>query len=127
MSLTIPNLLSILRMGLVPFFIISVIEGQPRRALAVFIAAGVTDALDGAIARLYHQHRNAHPAQDPIAPGKILRRGKSSQRQLAHNCSAKREDLLGQLPVLFRIDHVNPRSPHCNSGRPRSQCSPVRA
>jgi len=72
MSLTIPNLLSLLRMGLVPFFIISVIDGQPRRALAVFVAAGVTDALDGAIARIYHQQSLLGSYLDPIADKLLL-------------------------------------------------------
>ncbi len=72
MSLTVPNLLSLLRMGLVPFFIISVIDGQPRRALAVFVAAGVTDALDGAIARIYHQQSLLGSYLDPIADKLLL-------------------------------------------------------
>jgi cardiolipin synthase len=72
MSLTLPNLLSLLRMGLVPFFIISVIEGQPRRALAIFVAAGVTDALDGAIARIYHQQSLLGSYLDPIADKLLL-------------------------------------------------------
>jgi cardiolipin synthase len=71
MTFTIPNLLCILRMGLVPFFIISVIDGQPRRALLVFVIAGVTDALDGAIARIYHQQSLLGAYLDPIAD-KIL-------------------------------------------------------
>jgi cardiolipin synthase (CMP-forming) len=72
MSLTVPNLLSLLRMGLVPFFIIAVIDGQPRRALAVFVAAGVTDALDGAIARIYHQQSLLGSYLDPIADKLLL-------------------------------------------------------
>jgi cardiolipin synthase len=72
MSLTIPNLLSLLRMGLVPFFIIAVIDGQPRRALGVFVVAGVTDALDGAIARIYHQQSLLGGYLDPIADKLLL-------------------------------------------------------
>jgi cardiolipin synthase len=71
MTFTIPNLLSILRMGLVPFFIISVLDGEPRRALLIFVAAGVTDALDGAIARLWKQQSLLGAYLDPIAD-KIL-------------------------------------------------------
>ncbi len=67
MTFTIPNLLSILRMGLVPFFIISLINGEPRRALLVFVIAGVTDALDGAIARLAGQQSLLGAYLDPIA------------------------------------------------------------
>ncbi|HEV7518959.1 MAG TPA: CDP-alcohol phosphatidyltransferase family protein, partial [Thermoanaerobaculia bacterium] len=72
MTFTIPNLLSILRMGLVPFFIISVLGGEPRRALLIFVAAGITDALDGAIARLYGQQSLLGAYLDPIADKLLL-------------------------------------------------------
>jgi len=72
MSLTIPNLLSLLRMALVPFFIIALVEGHPRRALLVFLAAGVTDALDGAIARIYRQQSLLGSYLDPMADKLLL-------------------------------------------------------
>ena len=72
MSLTIPNLLSLLRMGMVPFFIIAVIDGHPRRALALFLIAGVTDALDGAIARIFKQQSLLGAYLDPIADKLLL-------------------------------------------------------
>jgi cardiolipin synthase (CMP-forming) len=71
MTFTLPNLLSLLRMGLVPLFIIAVTDGEPRRALLIFVAAGVTDALDGFIARFYHQQTLLGTYLDPIAD-KIL-------------------------------------------------------
>ncbi len=37
---TIPNLLSLLRMGLVPLFIIAVLDGESRRALLIFASPG---------------------------------------------------------------------------------------
>lgn len=67
MKLTIPNLLSLLRMGLVPLFIIAVLDGQPLKALLIFLFAGITDALDGAIARLYHQQSLLGAYLDPMA------------------------------------------------------------
>jgi cardiolipin synthase len=72
MSFTVPNALSILRMGLVPFFIIAMLDGQPQRALAIFVIAGVTDALDGAIARLYRQQSLLGAYLDPIADKLLL-------------------------------------------------------
>lgn len=72
MSLTIPNLLSLLRMGMVPFFIIAVIDGYPRRALVLFVVAGVTDALDGAIARFWNQQSLLGTYLDPIADKLLL-------------------------------------------------------
>ena len=72
MTFTIPNLLSLLRMGLVPLFIIAVTDGEPRRALVVFVVAGVTDALDGFIARFYHQQTLLGSYLDPVADKMLL-------------------------------------------------------
>ncbi|HYG65568.1 MAG TPA: CDP-alcohol phosphatidyltransferase family protein [Thermoanaerobaculia bacterium] len=72
MSLTIPNLLSLLRMGLVPVFIIAVLDGEMRKALLVFAVAGVTDALDGFIARFWHQQSLLGAYLDPIADKLLL-------------------------------------------------------
>jgi cardiolipin synthase len=72
MSLTIPNLLSLLRMGLVPVFIIAVLDGEMRKALMVFAVAGITDALDGFIARFWHQQSLLGAYLDPIADKLLL-------------------------------------------------------
>lgn len=72
MKLTIPNLLSILRMGLVPLFIIAVVQGEPRRAVLIFVVAGVTDALDGFIARYANQRSLLGAFLDPIADKLLL-------------------------------------------------------
>lgn len=72
MKFTIPNLLSILRMGLVPLFIISILDGRPGRALAVAIVAGVTDGLDGFIARFYRQESILGAYLDPAADKLLL-------------------------------------------------------
>lgn len=72
MKFTIPNLISVLRMGLVPLFIIAVLEGQSLRALILFLVAGLTDALDGFIARFFANQQSLLGAYlDPIAD-KIL-------------------------------------------------------
>jgi cardiolipin synthase len=72
---TIPNLLTLVRMGLVPVFIIFLVDGEPRRALAVFVIAGVTDALDGAIARFWKQKSLLGAYLDPIADKLLLMSG----------------------------------------------------
>lgn len=72
MSLTIPNLLSILRMALVPVFIIAVRYGEPKKALLIFLAAGITDALDGFIARIAKQQSLLGTYLDPIADKLLL-------------------------------------------------------
>ncbi|MCH7666715.1 MAG: CDP-alcohol phosphatidyltransferase family protein [Acidobacteria bacterium] len=75
MSLTIPNLISLTRMGLTPFFILAVLEHKPERALAIFAIAGVTDALDGLIARYFDQRSSLGAYLDPIADKLLLTAG----------------------------------------------------
>ena len=70
--LSIPNLLSLLRMGLVPLFVIAVTRGETARALALFVVAGVTDALDGFIARFWDQRTLLGAYLDPIADKLLL-------------------------------------------------------
>ncbi len=69
---TIPNLLSLLRMGMVPLFIIALVDGDARKALAIFVVAGVTDALDGFIARFWQQQSPLGAYLDPIADKLLL-------------------------------------------------------
>ena len=72
MIFTIPNLLTLLRMGLIPLFIITLVNGEPRKALLVFVVAGVTDALDGFIARFWKQQSLVGSYLDPIADKLLL-------------------------------------------------------
>lgn len=72
MNLTVPNLLSIARMALIPFFAISVLDGRPGRALLIFVVAGMTDALDGLIARLGNQRSVLGMYLDPMADKLLL-------------------------------------------------------
>src|ERR1700743_1699605 len=53
--LTIPNLLSFVRLGLVPVFLIFIIIGADLSALIVLVISSVTDFLDGQIARRFKQ------------------------------------------------------------------------
>ncbi len=75
MNLTVPNLISLIRMGLTPIFIIAVLEQEPTRALAIFALAGVTDALDGLIARYFDQRSALGAYLDPIADKLLLTAG----------------------------------------------------
>ena len=67
MSFTIPNLLSLLRMALVGPFIIALLNGQAKRALLVVVVAGISDVLDGLIARFFHQQSLLGTYLDPLA------------------------------------------------------------
>ena len=70
--LTVPNLLSILRMGLIPVFVLAVLDGRPKRALLCFAVAGITDALDGFIARFWKQQSALGAYLDPLADKLLL-------------------------------------------------------
>lgn len=72
MRFTIPNLLSLLRMGLIPLFIIAVLQEQSTKALLIFLIAGLTDALDGFIARFWNQQSPLGAFLDPIADKLLL-------------------------------------------------------
>ena len=67
MSFTIPNLLSLVRMALVPPFIIALLNGQAKRALWIVLVAGISDVLDGFIARFFHQQSLLGSYLDPLA------------------------------------------------------------
>jgi len=70
--LTIPNLLTLLRLGMVPVFLILLEDFRYPEALIVFVSAGVTDALDGAIARLTHTKTTLGAYLDPAADKLLL-------------------------------------------------------
>jgi cardiolipin synthase len=72
MTFTIPNLLSLLRMGLIPLFVIMVMNGDAPKALLIFVVAGVTDALDGFIARFWKQQSLLGAYLDPMADKLLL-------------------------------------------------------
>jgi cardiolipin synthase len=65
--LTIPNLLSLARLALIPVFLGFLITGQDALALVVLVAGGVTDFLDGFLARRLHQVTRLGKLLDPIA------------------------------------------------------------
>lgn len=65
--MTIPNMLSLLRIGLVPVFAALYLKGMVLQALAVLLISAATDVLDGAIARRYNMVTDLGKALDPIA------------------------------------------------------------
>jgi cardiolipin synthase len=72
-SLTIANQLTILRIVLIPAFVLLVVYGRLGQALLVFVTAGVTDALDGLIARRFPGQRTSLGAWlDPMADKLLL-------------------------------------------------------
>lgn len=69
---TIPNGITLVRLGLVPFFILAVVEHNYPVALAVFLVAGLSDALDGLLARKLGMRSLLGAYLDPIADKALL-------------------------------------------------------
>lgn len=65
--LTIPNLLTLLRMALIPVFASLLFYGCYEWALFVFFFAGISDGVDGFIARRFNQQSSLGTILDPIA------------------------------------------------------------
>ena len=64
---TIPNLLTFLRMALIPVFASLLFYGYSGWALFVFLIAGVSDGVDGFVARRFKQETELGTILDPIA------------------------------------------------------------
>jgi len=70
--LTVPNQITFLRLGFLPFFLISISYGRYDWALALLVAAGLTDAFDGWLARHLNQRTTLGTFLDPIADKLLL-------------------------------------------------------
>jgi cardiolipin synthase (CMP-forming) len=71
-TLTLANQLTLLRMLLIPAFVLLVVYGHFGWALTVFVTAGVTDGLDGLIARWSGQKTSLGAWLDPAADKLLL-------------------------------------------------------
>ncbi len=69
---TVPNQLTFMRLGFLPFFIISVLYRRYSWALAILVLAALTDGLDGMLARTLHQKTALGAYLDPIADKLLL-------------------------------------------------------
>ncbi len=69
---TVPNMLTIFRMVLIPIFVTLLFYQRFILALAVFVVAGVTDGLDGLLARRFDQRSQLGTVLDPIADKLML-------------------------------------------------------
>lgn len=70
--MNIPNCITLLRILLIPLLVIFLIEGKMQLALLAFVAAGISDALDGFLARILHQKTAFGAFVDPIADKLLL-------------------------------------------------------
>lgn len=65
--MNLPNFITLLRIIALPFFAISMWYGQLWISFGIFIGAGLSDLLDGWIARRYHLHSRIGSILDPAA------------------------------------------------------------
>jgi len=69
---TAPNQITLLRLIFIPFVIIAVFDGDWPWALGLLIAAALSDALDGLLARALHQQTMLGQYLDPLADKLLL-------------------------------------------------------
>ena len=70
--LNVPNFLTLLRIVAIPVFLIFLTDGRFGWALLVFVLAGLTDSLDGLIARLTNTRTTLGAYMDPLADKMLL-------------------------------------------------------
>lgn len=70
--MNIPNLITVIRILLVPLLAWFILHKQHGPALLIFVVAGISDALDGLLARLLNQRTRLGSLLDPIADKALL-------------------------------------------------------
>jgi cardiolipin synthase (CMP-forming) len=70
--LNAPNQLTLLRMVFLPFIVNSLVDNHYRTGLILFVLAGISDGLDGLLARSLHQQTMLGQYLDPIADKLLL-------------------------------------------------------
>jgi cardiolipin synthase len=67
-----PNLLTLVRLFIIPFIVIEILDGNFGWAFALFVLAGISDGLDGLLARWLSQQTTLGLYLDPIADKLLL-------------------------------------------------------
>jgi cardiolipin synthase len=70
--MNLPNALTLIRILIIPLFVILLISKSFHGALVTFVIAGITDALDGFLARIWRQRTDLGSYLDPIADKLLL-------------------------------------------------------
>jgi len=102
MGLTLPNQLTLFRMILIPFFVVVTLYGHTGWALGIFVLAGVTDGLDGLVARRTGQRSALGAFLDPAAD-KLLMTAAFVVLSLPPMRSLPLFHLENQLPVWLMV------------------------
>ena len=70
--MNLPNILTLIRVLLIPVFVILIMNKFFGWAIITFASAGITDGIDGLIARITHQRTELGAYLDPIADKLLL-------------------------------------------------------
>lgn len=97
------NIVTIGRMILVPAFIMLVVSNQPGWALGVFAAAGISDALDGFVARRFGQNSALGAFLDPLADKLLMTAALVVLSLPDHPASFPEFTLQNRFPILLTI------------------------
>jgi len=69
---TLPNFITLLRLAALPFFLLAISDGRFGIALVIFVAAGLSDGIDGYLARRFDMRSALGAYLDPIADKLML-------------------------------------------------------
>ena len=69
---TLPNFITLLRLAALPFFLVSIADGRFDIALLIFVVAGLSDGIDGFLARRFDMKSALGAYLDPIADKLLL-------------------------------------------------------
>src|SRR6516162_552239 len=72
LRLSIPNLITLGRIILVPIVVWAITSGEMRAAFFLFVAAGVSDAVDGLLAKRFHMTSELGALIDPLADKALI-------------------------------------------------------
>ena len=67
-----PNQLTLLRLCMIPFLVLAILDHYYRTAFTLFVLAGITDGLDGLLARWLKQRTMLGQYLDPVADKLLL-------------------------------------------------------
>jgi len=70
--LSIPNLITLARIILVPVVVWAIISGEMLAAFALFVVAGISDAVDGFLAKRFHMASELGAYLDPLADKALI-------------------------------------------------------
>jgi cardiolipin synthase len=71
-GLSIPNLITLARIILVPIVVWAITSGQMLAAFGLFVAAGISDAVDGFLAKRFHMASELGAYLDPLADKALI-------------------------------------------------------